>query len=1095
MNCSARTVLFILVAAAAGSHAASPAEVPFDTVGVKGGLVVCVGCEDPAFLCSLRESASYIVHGLDQDAGKVRSAKAAIHDRRYYGRVSVDTFDGRNLPYIDNLVNLLILAEPETRVSAAEAARVLAPRGVLLSKAAIDVKGTTLAYRRFVPDVWGWRWFVKPWPDALDEWTHYHHNPEGTMVGGDRVVGPPRRIQWMGGPKWLRNHDFMSSMHAMVSSRGRIFYVIDEGLRNHIFLPARWKLVARDGFNGAILWKRHVVDWHPSNWPLKSGPGHLPRRLVAAGDRIYVAGGLKEPVAALDAATGQHIKTYVGTSATQEMILSGETLYCLVDPDRKPVGYRAKTATYKEIRNANNGWAWTPSSAQRKIIAVDAGSGRDLWQHSARVAPLTLTVSDQKVFYHNGAGLVALNRKTGKVLWTSDGPEVKSVVTGGSLRVVYSDGILLFARGVNLSAFSAENGKPLWTDKLFRSSHHCPEDLFVIDGLIWSANTGRPQDKGTHVKALDLRTGEMRKDIVAANLPGFPMHPRCYPSRATNKYIMTNGMGTEFYRVGGKTVDIHNYVRGSCIYGVMPCNGLLYKPPDSCACYYQSKLEHLCALAPASAGEERRVPEDQRLKKGPAYGFMGTPTSVNDAQGDWPMYRRDAERSGCCPATLSSKLKPAWTVNIGWKLTQPVVAEGKVFVGTVTHQTVFAIDADNGKIVWHYTAGGRIDSSPTFYQGLVLFGCADGRVYCLRAADGRLVWSYLAAFGEKRHVAYHKVESVWPVHGSVLVQNGELYALAGRNMFFDGGLRLVRLNPFTGRLISENIMDENDPATGKNLQTLISKKYMPVANADILSSDGERLYMQEQNFDMTGKRLVVAPSAGKRHLFCQTGFLDSAWFHRSFWIYGEDCGEGWGAYANPRNQYPCGRIMALDESRVYAYRSDPLGNMLHPRQTYKLYAADRKPLPQQAKQAAPRRQARNVKGTAKGNAKKNAPKRARGGGYKTHWSVSSLPLLINAMALGGEHLFVAGPPDLADEGKMLGYLPGTFDDINKQLFAQEAAWHGTHGGLLWVVSTETGEKLAEYKLDSIPVFDGMAAARGGLFVSMIDGSVVCYAEE
>ena len=44
-------------------------------------------------------------------------------------------------------------------------------------------------------------------------------------------------------------------------------------------------------------------------------------------------------------------------------------------------------------------------------------------------------------------------------------------------------------------------------------------------------------------------------------------------------------------------------------------------------------------------------------------------------------------------------------------------------------------------------------------------------------------------------------------------------------------------------------MDENDPRTGKNLQTLISQKYMPVANADLLSCDGTYVYMQAQKFE------------------------------------------------------------------------------------------------------------------------------------------------------------------------------------------------------------------------------------------------------
>jgi hypothetical protein len=284
-------------------------------------------------------------------------------------------------------------------------------------------------------------------------------------------------------------------------------------------------------------------------------------------------------------------------------------------------------------------------------------------------------------------------------------------------------------------------------------------------------------------------------------------------------------------------------------------------------------------------------------------------------------------------------------------------------------------------------------------------------------------------------------------------------------------------------------MDEKDPNTGKHLQTLIAHKSMPIANPDILSSDGERVFMQEQNFDMTGKRLIIAPgnsnprkgvrdapdtpapAQGRPHLFCQTGFLDDVWFHRSFWTYASDCGEGWGFYMKPRKSNPCGRIMAFDESRVYGFVSDPLHNMLHPRQTYKLYATSRNP------------------------AERKSPPPSKTHSITGLWEVKSPSVLVNAMAIAGNNLFVAGVPDLADETKMLGYLPGADDDINRELIAQEAAWLGKHGGLLHVVSVEEGRKLAEYKLDHVPRFDGMSVAEGKLFISMKNGAVVCFKEE
>ncbi len=1063
MNKHALTILVCILTANL-AVAAQAADILKET-GLTGGLVVQVGCGDGTLTAALHANDAYLVQGLDTSAESVAKARKHINGKGLWGKVTARVFDGKNLPYRDNMVNLVVVSDAKSQVPAKEIMRVLAPKGIVYAAGKQQ---------------------VKPRPSDIGEWTHYHHDPQGTMVGQDKVVAPVHGIQWVGGPKWLRNHDFMSSMHAMVATGGRVFYVIDEGLRRHIFLPSKWVLIARDAFNGTILWKRPLKDWHPNNYPLKSGPGQFPRRLVATGDKVFVTFGQTEPLTALDAVTGKTIRTYEGTKATEEIISADGVLYLLVNPNRKPVKYKAAGTSYKEIGRASSAWGWTSGGPPESVMAVNASSGQVLWTHKTKVAPLTLTLSDKKVFFANGSGVVALNRKTGKQIWASQGPAIKKVPTGGTLRAVFSDGVLVIAGGTRVSGLAAKDGKELWKGSLLHSSHHCPNDIFVIDGLIWSAHTGTGQKNGTHIKALDLHTGEVKKDFTAKNLPAFPMHPRCYPSRATTQYLLTNGMGTEFYKLGDTKMTLHHYVRGSCVYGVMPCNGLLYKPADSCACYYQSKLEHFCALSPESALKKKTAEQD-RLIKGPAYGQIPD-AKAKTAESDWPMYRRDAARSGSSPSPIPAGLKKRWSVKLGGKLTQPVVANGKAFVSSVGQQALYALDADSGKTLWKYIAGGKIDSSPTLHKNTVLFGCGDGWVYCLRAEDGVLAWRYLVAPMDRQIVSLQHVESVWPVHGSVLIVNDVLYALAGRNLFFDGGVRLVLLDPKTGKKISENTMDENDPKTGKNLQTLISAKYMPIAKVDIFSSDGKRIYMQEQNFNLEGKRVGIAPTLpgrggdkGGRHLFCQTGLLDDVWFHRSFWVYGNNCGEGWGAYAGTRRVTPCGRIMAFGKTRIYGFRSDPLGNMLHPRTSYKLYAADKDPA------AAP------PPPTAKPKPKdrKGRARRPRGGGFKQHWQVATPGLLVNAMVLGKERLFIAGPPDVADETKMLGYLPGADDKINRQLKAQNEAWLGKRGGLLRVVSVEDGKKLAEYKIENIPVFDGMSAANGKLFLATLDGKVVC----
>ena len=95
------------------------------------------------------------------------------------------------------------------------------------------------------------------------------------------------------------------------------------------------------------------------------------------------------------------------------------------------------------------------------------------------------------------------------------------------------------------------------------------------------------------------------------------------------------------------------------------------------------------------------------------------------------------------------------------------------------------------------------------------------------------------------------------------------------------------------------------------------------------------------------------------------------------------------------------------------------------------------------------------------------------------------------MALAAKTLFVAGPPDLADETAMLGYLPGADDEINRELESQNEAWLGNKGALLWAVSADSGEKLAECKIPAIPVWDGMIATNGRLYLSLKDGTVLC----
>ena len=230
----------------------------------------------------------------------------------HYGDVAFDRFSGSQLPYVDNLVNLFV-SDDLGDVSMDEVLRVLVPNGVAMIKS--DE---------------GWQKTVKPRPENIDEWSHYLHDATGNSVAHDDVVAPPRHLQWVGSPRWSRHHDRMASMSALVSTGGRMFYIMDEGSRISIQLPPKWKLIARDAFNGSVLWKRDIENWQTHLWPLKSGPTQLSRRLVSTDDRVFVTLGYDAPLTALDAATGKTLRTYVGSEATEEIIHTGDLIFAVV---------------------------------------------------------------------------------------------------------------------------------------------------------------------------------------------------------------------------------------------------------------------------------------------------------------------------------------------------------------------------------------------------------------------------------------------------------------------------------------------------------------------------------------------------------------------------------------------------------------------------------------------------------------------------------------------------------------------------------------------------------------------------------------------
>jgi len=984
--------------------------------GVRGGLVVHVGCGDGQLTAALYAGDSYLVHGLENDADQIARARAHVQSLGAYGPVSVDRFDGKHLPYVDNLVNLIV-AEEHHPVPIDEMMRVLAPLGV--------------AYQRTDGK---WTKTVKPRPTDIDEWTHWLHGADGNAVAKDRVVGPPRHVQWIERPLWQRHHELTASPHALVSAGGRIFYICDEAPATVSGLPDRWMLVARDAFNGLLLWKRPLEDWGWRSWSTREAGGrfNLPvfiaRRLVASGDRVYVTLRFNAPLTALDAATGDIVQTYDESRLTDEILLRDGILILSVNQaPQKP------------------GLIGAQKPVKKRVVAIRADTGDILWTQGdyvgisskadvlERITHLSLAASSRQVFFVEEDCVVSLDLKSGDELWRSPRPERKArrghvpYKPPNLCTLVATEDIVLFGqpeepytrqtwnRGVKvrLVGLDAATGETLWTQYAGKWGPGVKADVFVIDGLVWT----HAADEHA-VVAFDLPTGELKRRFSTEKAFDETHHHRCFRNKATDRYLLTGRRGIEFIDLKTEESQTHHWVRGACRYGIMPCNGLVYAPPHPCKCYVDVKLRGFYALASKrneggdSQGESAEIP---RVEQGPAYRQVLSRESEIIGKGDWPTYRHDAARSGATKSDLPAELTRLWQTPFDGRVSACTIAGGRVFAALVDQHRVFALDAKDGKLLWSCTAGGRVDTPPTVYQGLALFGCADGRVYCLRASDGELVWRVRVSPHERRLVAFGQLESPWPIHGTVLVKDDLAYVAAGRSTHLDGGIEVCAIRPQTG-------------VTVRKVRTGSSG---PHGLEDVLVSDGRDVHMRHLTF-----RLEEPPAGSKTNgnklpppaprAFSTAGLLDDTYFSRVGWSVGDQRGTF--------------DLLVFDEQGTYGFRSrrkGGFGGWFEPATgAYELAAIDRK-----LKQ--PR------------------------------WSMT-VPIRVRAMATAGETLLVAGPPDVVDP-----------DD-------PWVAMDGRRGGLLWAVSATHGKRLAGYRLDSPPVFDGMAAAHGRLYFSTVDGKVVCY---
>ena len=1079
----------------------SPAHL-LQQAGVQGGLVVHVGGDKESMgrqLSEYRINDGYIVHGLSTDPAQVAVAREYLLDQGLYGKISVALFDGKSLPYAENLVNLVIVDGPDVEITREEILRVLVPNGVALIDGDVILQGSAGVKGRYSINggvsvkMIDAEKIIKPIPSDIDEWSHFEHGPGNNPVAADTVVGPPRHLQWAAGPRWLRSHEVPSGISSMVTAGGRFFQTQDEGPIgiSDARLPEQWSLIARDAFNGTQLWKISLPNWgwqtfaadyrdkfKDREWIYSSGlrtrwPSSYKTRMVADSERLYFTLGNTAPVSIIDAATGEILTTCAGSDNPNKLILCNDVL-CV------------------ELAQA--------------IIAYDARSGLQLWKKELSSIGSIAASGNSLLYVNNKDELHACDLKSGESLWDC------VLEVPGKLKIAYLDpdatlqgsadakdrttihgdidiknGLVLAASGSNMQVLSLDSGETVWSKPDGVGVRGSGGGQYIVGDTIWLGYRGA---------RVDFKTGEALPALGVENLWSPQHHHRCYPNKATSRYIIGAMEGMEYLALEDESHSRNNWVRGSCGLGILPANGMTYAPADQCFCSAGVKLLGTNALTAAREFPEEE-PAARRLTRGEYYDRADVD---NVEMQQWPSYRHDALRSGSNAVNVSANLKDSWSLQLDPSITQPVVSGDNLFLASRDTHTVYAVDAVSGEKLWRFTADGRVDSSPTLYKGLLLFGSADGYVTCLRQSDGGLVWKFRAAPHERLIQSFGQLESVWPLHGSVLILDDLAYVSAGRSTFLDGGLFLYAIEPTTGRVVYQHqeIGPYEDHAEGFG-----HSFWSEGARNDVLVSDGESIYIMQLRFD---RRLKPDPAKTEsllgdrqlgRHIFSTAGFLDGDGYNRTFWMHSNI----WPGFNLANQASKSGQLLVFNDDTTFGVKTFWTRNRHSPMffpatEGYLLFAddIDSEPILIGRDEGTPLTWLpefnMNKSGADKadwGPELQSAPRRSsvdaytynkdKGVGYtRVHepkWTVHA-PIRVNAMVVAEEKLFVAGAPDVLDEDDPLGAL------------------EGRKGGLLRAVSTSDGSTLAEYTLESPPLLDGLIAVEGKLFLVTLDGKLTCW---
>ena len=769
------------------------AESILDKIGVRRGICVVLGDTKCELALKLARQSELLIYVQLTRAEDVESARRAADKAGFYGtRIFVEQGKLTKLHLADNIADALVVRGDEAGISKAEALRVLRPEG----KALLGGKVLTKAF-----------------PEGVDDWSHPYHGADNNPQSKDQIILAPYLTQFLAEPRYA------PMPQVAVASAGRAFKAFGHLAFKTREEPFLNKLVAFNGYNGTLLWKRNLAE------------GVMIHRntMIATPTTLYV--GDDKSCKLIDTATGRLKERIVppiklaGGTFWKWMALEDGVLYALM-------GEQEQRDPTKRWRRDKHGWPWNPISKGfnqpdgikdskkayvthpwgfgRNVLAIDVQTKKVLWSYreERKVDSRAMCMKNGRIYiFRFGSYLTCLNARTGKPIWRKtpdNAPKLFESLgtylnrqdwrtnwrTTGYLQC--SDKALYFAGPQigKLLAVSTEDGSILWENAYSNFQLVLRDDgLYGISGQI---------DKHPS-KKFDPLTGKVLAEINKSR-------------RACTR--PTGSADAIFFRAQGGSVRLDvasrrpqwiSPMRPPCHDGVTIANGLLYFWPSVCDC--QLTLYGITCLGPAgNFNFSPRATEVQRLEKGA--GDLRKVARLRASPTDWPTFRADNTGSVTTEAVVPDRGELLWRFTSKTAPatgaphpTAPVTVGGLVFISGADG-IIRALDAATGTQRWKAYTGGAVRIPPTIWNGRALVGSGDGWVYAFEARTGRLLWRFRAAPVERRIPVYGSLLSTWPAASGVLVENGIAYVAAGIVNY--DGTYVYALDAATGKIKWQN---------------------------------------------------------------------------------------------------------------------------------------------------------------------------------------------------------------------------------------------------------------------------------------------------